>query len=123
MSSLTSTAIGGLFLFAAATAPVRAADASVAQPQLPRLDFSSCARPVYPRADIAANHTGTVTLQFLVNQDGSVADSRVTRSSGHASLDDAARTALAQCRFNVPEGYPMGAGQVWVPIQYVWTVN
>jgi TonB family protein len=83
-------------------------------------DFSSCAKPVYPKAELAQGHTGTVTLRFLVAEDGSVRDSQVTKSSGYHALDEEAQVSIAKCHFKpaTTAGKPV---KEWVPIQYVWT--
>lgn len=108
-------------LLATAPGSVRAADA-VSKDASPRvIDFSTCARPDYPKADLRAEHTGTVTLLFLVAPDGRVTDSKVAKSSGHESLDEAARTALATCRF-APVGEAAGA-PAWSPVQYQWVID
>jgi D-alanyl-D-alanine endopeptidase (penicillin-binding protein 7) len=82
-------------------------------------DFTSCRKPTYPQADIAAEHEGTVTMNFLVDTDGTVADSRLLRSSGFSGLDTAAQTALRQCRFSpaLRHGQPVRS---WTGVQYVW---
>jgi TonB family protein len=85
------------------------------------VDFSSCVQPVYPQEDVKARHTGMVAVAFLLNRDGVVLDSRVLRSSGYTSLDEAARQAIAKCRFSaVPE---TGPAEQWQPVQYVWTFD
>jgi D-alanyl-D-alanine endopeptidase (penicillin-binding protein 7) len=86
------------------------------------VNFTSCERPEYPAESIAAQHTGTVTLGFLVSKDGAVKDTRITRSSGHRALDESARTALAKCSFKpaTTKGKPVEA---WTMIQYVWTLE
>lgn len=86
------------------------------------MDFSSCAKPAYPQADIQGKHEGTVDLNFLVNPDGSIGDSKVLRSSGFAGLDEAARTALGKCRFlpALVRGKPVKA---WTKVAYVWTLK
>jgi bla regulator protein BlaR1 len=88
----------------------------------PLADFSSCAKPEYPQADLSAEHQGTTTLQFMVGANGAVLDSRVARSSGHPGLDDAALTALARCRFTpaLAHGRPVQASTA---VQYVWTLE
>nr|WP_314544593.1 M56 family metallopeptidase [uncultured Massilia sp.] len=85
-------------------------------------DFSSCARPHYPQADIDAGHQGTVTLAFLVDQTGTVSDSRVERSSGFATMDEAAHGALRKCRFHpaLQQGRPVSE---WTKVQYVWVLE
>jgi D-alanyl-D-alanine endopeptidase (penicillin-binding protein 7) len=84
-------------------------------------DFSSCSKPQYPQADIAASHEGTVTLNFRVDASGSVTDSTILQSSGYASMDEAARGALLRCRFApaLRNGQPV---PTWQPVQYVWTL-
>jgi D-alanyl-D-alanine endopeptidase (penicillin-binding protein 7) len=86
------------------------------------LDFSSCARPQYPRADLKAGHQGTVTLGFLVSASGKVVDSKIVRSSGYATLDEAARSALVNCSFR-PALKQGRAVQKWSGVQYVWTLK
>ena len=88
----------------------------------PLADFSSCAKPEYPKPDLGAGHQGTTTLQFMVGADGAVLNSRVARSSGHPGLDDAALTALARCRFTpaLAHGRPVQASTA---VKYVWTLE
>jgi len=83
-------------------------------------DFSSCAKPQYPHEELMAGHHGTTTLRFQVSAGGDVLDARVARSSGYASLDEAARAAILKCHF-VPALKQGRAVQSWVPVQYVWT--
>ncbi|MDN4051859.1 energy transducer TonB [Massilia sp. YIM B02763] len=86
------------------------------------VDFNSCAKPMYPHADVQAGHQGTVTLSFLVEQDGKVGDSKVVTSSGFATMDEAARTAIMKCRFRpaTKNGKPV---KDWTKVQYVWTLK
>jgi D-alanyl-D-alanine endopeptidase (penicillin-binding protein 7) len=86
------------------------------------VDFSSCRKPEYPKADLAAGHQGTVTLGFMLDERGTVLDAFVRKSSGHASLDEAARGALALCSFSpaLEDGLPV---RTMVPVQYVWTLE
>lgn len=84
--------------------------------------FASCARPQYPEQALRDRQTGTVKLGFLVDKDGTVRDSRVDQSSGVASLDEAARRAIAMCAFT-PSKDDGVAVQGWTPVQYVWALN
>jgi TonB family protein len=79
----------------------------------------TCSRPTYPKQDLEQKHGGTVTLRFLLGADGAVKRSVVHTSSGHASLDEAARLAIVKCRFNPPmvDGKPV---EGWTAVQYVW---
>lgn len=88
----------------------------------PIAQFNSCAKPEYPSEALARRLEGTVTLRFLVDTDGSVAEALVAKSSGDTSLDEAARVAIAKCRFTpaMANGKPARA---WVPVQYVWSMG
>jgi D-alanyl-D-alanine endopeptidase (penicillin-binding protein 7) len=85
-------------------------------------NFNSCRKPEYPQADLAAGHQGTVTVDFLIDADGVVADSAIARSSGYASMDEAARGALLKCRFS-PALKNGQAVKEWTKVQYVWTLE
>lgn len=81
--------------------------------------FDTCAKPHYPAEALARRVEGTVTLRFRIEADGSVSQALVQKSSGDASLDEAARVAIAKCSFTpaTVNGKPAAA---WVPVQYVW---
>jgi bla regulator protein BlaR1 len=101
------------------------AGAELAQPgatQRATVDFGSCVKPMYPAADLAAGHQGTVTLRFLVAPSGSVDDARIVSSSGFDTMDEAARGALRQCRFHpaLKHGLPV---EEWTKVMYVWTLE
>jgi D-alanyl-D-alanine endopeptidase (penicillin-binding protein 7) len=85
-------------------------------------NFNTCAKPRYPAADLAAGHQGTVTLSFLVGASGKVEDSKVVRSSGYATMDEASREAIARCSFK-PARKAGKAVQQWTHVQYVWTLD
>lgn len=86
------------------------------------VDFNSCPKPEYPEADFKAGHEGTVDLGFLVGTDGKVKENKVTKSSGHPALDEAARRALATCSFKpaLADGKP---AQAWTKVSYVWQLK
>ena len=101
--------------------PPDAKQSASTQHPVRRADFSTCPKPVYPHDDLKAGHTGTVDVSFLLNRDGLVLDSRVTRSSGYNSLDESVRQAFTKCRFSaVPE---TGPAEQWQPIRYIWTLD
>jgi D-alanyl-D-alanine endopeptidase (penicillin-binding protein 7) len=117
----------GLAVVCAASAHAPAGRADLAPPaqavtQGAIADFSSCHKPEYPQADIAAGHEGTVTVEFLVGEDGRVAASTIAKSSGYASMDEAARGALALCSFHpaLDNGRPV---QKLTHVQYIWTLE
>lgn len=85
-------------------------------------DFNTCAKPEYPQEARRYDQAGTVTLSFLINTDGKVADSNILKSSGFRSLDQAAVVGISRCHFKpatlngVPE-------QAWMQMQYVWSLK
>ena len=107
-----------LLLASATLAHAAAGEASPA-PRL-ALDTTTCSRPVYPEENARLKNAGTVTLQFLIDTDGRVLESKLQKSSGHRGLDEAARSGLSKCRFKPPmvDGKPVRA---WTAVQYVWT--
>ena len=84
-----------------------------------RVRPETCRRPEYPEEERRQNHEGPVTLRFLVSKDGVVKRSSVETSSGYPALDEAARVAIAKCRFHpaIVDGVPREA---WTAIQFVW---
>jgi protein TonB len=80
---------------------------------------NSCARPEYPPASRRLEEAGVVVLQFLIDLDGSVLDSKVDSSSGYSRLDEAARTALSKCRFK-PGSVDGTPERSWARLRYVW---
>jgi protein TonB len=88
----------------------------------PVVQAASCDKPEYPPAARRANETGTVRLQFLIDEAGKVVDSKIERSSGSRRLDEAARSGLELCRFRpaTVNGKPTRA---WARLEYVWTLE
>ena len=78
---------------------------------------ANCPKPEYPKASLMNEEQGTVTLSLLVNTDGSVAESKVEKSSGSKGLDKAALKALTACKFK-----PSGKAD-WQNIEYTWTLQ
>lgn len=109
-----------MLLAGASTGLAHAAPDQAAPKPRSAFDTSTCSRPVYPEEDARLKNAGTVTMQFLIGPDGWVVESRIQKSSGYPSLDEAARTALVKCRFRPAtlEGKPVRA---WTGVQYVWT--
>ena len=113
----------GIALACLATAhPAQAQEATDTANSNAKIDFASCAKPVYPNADVQAGHQGTVTLGFLVDENGGVKNSKVTGSSGFMGLDMAAQTALSKCSFQPARenGKPV---EKWTYVKYVWTLG
>lgn len=86
------------------------------------VDFSSCAKPDYPKSSLRNEETGTSTMSFLIGVDGHVVEAKVQKSSGFRDLDKAAINALSKCTFKpgTVDGKPE---QSWAPVQYVWTLD
>lgn len=86
------------------------------------VDARNCAKPEYPPASLRAQETGLVVLQFLIGVDGSAIESKIEKSSGFRRLDEAARHALALCRFKpgTEDGKPV---QSWARIEYQWKIE
>lgn len=106
----------------AAPAPVVAAPPRNPVKVAAVVDAKSCEKPAYPAASLRAGETGIVLLNFLINVDGNVLDSKVERSSGYRRLDEAAREALKLCRFRAGtvDGRPE---QSWARIEYAWKLD
>ncbi|MRX11608.1 TonB family protein [Pseudoduganella sp. FT25W] len=103
-------------------AQATAADKSASADRAAVVDFKTCAKPDWPEAAVADKRTGTVQLNFLVGTDGKVKESKVDRSSGHADLDEAARTGIQKCQFH-PAIKAGKAIEKWQKMQYVWTLE
>jgi len=78
--------------------------------------------PEYPPGARRANETGTVQLSYLIDVDGKVLESKIDRSSGYRRLDEAAKTALALCKFTpaTVEGRPVRSRK---KVNYVWKLE
>ena len=85
-------------------------------------DFNTCSKPEYPKSSLRNEETGVSTISFLIGADGSVKDSKVTKSSGFRDLDKAALVALGKCKFKAAteNGQPI---ESWQPVQYVWQLD
>jgi protein TonB len=83
---------------------------------------SHCEKPIYPAASIRANETGVVLLNFLIDLDGRVLESKIERSSGSRRLDEAARQGLSLCKFKpaTVDGKPE---KTWSRIEYEWRIE
>lgn len=91
-------------LLAAASA-TRAADIAMAPPHCPPIVLPATSTP----------QQGTAQLRLLLQEDGSIGQVLVERSSGHAALDAAARAMALACRFQ-PYRADGKAGRAWVAL-------
>ncbi|HQT81794.1 MAG: hypothetical protein B7Z60_08215 [Ferrovum sp. 37-45-19] len=91
--------------------------------QAPSIDTHyPCPPPNYPASARRNGEEGVVLLSFLINQAGQVELSKVLQSSGSSALDEAALSALSQCRFT-PATENGKAIAIRVTIPYVWRLN
>jgi len=90
---------------------------------LARIDAKiGCQKPVYPQASLQLEEEGTVRLGFLVAADGTIQDSRIEKTSGFKRLDEAAKDALALCKFT-PRTENGVAVSSWAHLIYVWHLH
>lgn len=82
------------------------------------LDINKC-KADYPKTALMNEEQGVVSAAFLVGPDGSVADSKLEKSSGSKTLDKATLKALSACKFK-PGTKDGVAAQTWAKVDYVW---
>ncbi len=84
-------------------------------------DAKNC-KAEYPKASLMNEEQGTVSMSFLVKPDGTVADSKVDKSSGFKNLDKAAIKALSACKFKpgTKDGAP---AETWTKVDYAWKLD
>ena len=84
-------------------------------------DASKC-RAEYPKASLMNEEQGVVSMSFLVNADGTVADSKLEKTSGFKNLDKAAIKAISACKFKpgTKDGQP---AQTWTKVDYAWKLD
>jgi TonB family protein len=78
--------------------------------------------PTYPDMARTAGIEGQAVVEALVDVDGSVADARILKPSGNASLDQAAVDAALRSRFS-PAKQRDKPVRVWVSIPFRFTLN
>ena len=87
-----------------------------------RRTIAQLAQDSYPYRARRRGQEGTVTLHFVIHADGRISRLRLTHSSGHALLDDAARRVIEEdmgMRFQpFPEGLNLPQIEVTIPIRY-----
>ena len=113
MKKTTFTAIA--FAFTAIAGSAFAAETPAS------FDPSKC-KVEYPKASLMNEEQGTTTMSFLVNADGSVADSKLDKSSGFKGLDKAAQKGLSACKFK-PGSKDGAPAQTWAKVDYAWKLD
>jgi protein TonB len=83
---------------------------------------SRCSKLDYPPLALRAEQSGAVVLNFLVDVDGRVTDSKIDSSSGYRILDEAARNGLSRCKF-VPATVGGRPELAWTRVEYVWRIE
>lgn len=81
-----------------------------------------CRAPEYPPASRRKEESGVVVVKFLINEDGTVIDSRIESPSGYPRLDEAARAALSLCHFR-PASADGKPDRAWASIRYTWKLE
>lgn len=83
---------------------------------------NDCAKPEYPAASKRLEEEGVVGLSLLVDENGRVAESKITKSSGYPRLDQATSAALSLCKFKAAtvDGVPEKS---WAMFSYRWELN
>jgi len=61
------------------------------------IKMAECGKPDYPKNAARNEEEGTVEIRFLIDGDGKVKNSEITRSSGSRELDKAAVAHLTSC--------------------------
>ena len=84
-------------------------------------DAKNC-KAEYPKASLMNEEQGTVSMMFLVKADGSVADSKVEKTSGFKNLDRAAIKAISACKFK-PGTKDGAAAETWTKVDYAWKLD
>ncbi len=110
------------YLSAIATFAFAAIAGSACAGEVPAsFDPSKC-KVEYPKASLMNEEQGTTSMSFLVNTDGSVADSKLEKSSGFKGLDKAAQRGLSACKFKpgTKDGSP---AQTWAKVDYAWKLD
>ena len=105
------------------SAPTPAPVARAAPVRTPAVvDAKACDKPEYPPAALRAQETGIVLLAFLIDVDGKAVESKIERSTGFRRLDEAARKALALCKFK-PASVDGKPERAWAKIEYEWKME
>lgn len=94
----------------------------IRQPVLLERAGLNCHAPEYPLQALRKEEQGAVTLQFLLEVDGSVLDTRIEKSSGVADLDAAARLSMAAC-FGIHPPAGRLPGRVELRSRYEWKLE
>jgi protein TonB len=84
-------------------------------------DASKC-KVDYPKASLMNEEQGVTAMAFLVKPDGSVAESKMEKSSGFKGLDNAALKTIASCKFK-PGSKDGAPAETWTKVAYAWKLD
>ena len=95
---------------------------AAAAAEVPAIFDAGKCKAEYPKASLMNEEQGTSSMSFLVNADGSVADSKLEKSSGFKNLDKAAIKSISACKFKpgTKDGAP---AQTWTKVDYAWKLD
>ncbi|NRR30435.1 energy transducer TonB [Oxalobacteraceae bacterium] len=114
MNKHSITVIAALLLSGAA--------ANVLAGEVPATFDSRNCKAEYPKASLMNEEQGTVSMMFLVKADGTVADSKVEKTSGFKNLDKAAIKAISACKFK-PGSKDGSPAETWTKVDYAWKLD
>lgn len=99
-----------------------AAAGLVSAAEVPAVFDAAKCRADYPKASLMNEEQGTSSMSFLINPDGSVAESKLEKSSGYKNLDKAAIKSISACKFKpgTKDGAP---AQTWTKVDYAWKLD
>jgi len=88
------------------------------------LDRGKCPTPEprYPMASRRNEESGTLVLHVQVDANGTASKVEVSRSSGHARLDESAKSWILTCPFkpSIVDGHPQAS---WSSQAYTFTLQ
>lgn len=90
------------------------------------LDRGSCSagpEPQYPMASRRNQEVGSLTLRIQVDPNGLPGKVEIARSSGHARLDEAAKTWVATCKFKAAKSDDGKTIASWATQPYTFTLR
>jgi protein TonB len=95
---------------------------AVVAAEVPAVFESAKCKAEYPKASLMNEEQGTVSMSFLVNADGTVAESKLEKTSGFKNLDKAAIKSISACKFKpgTKDGAP---AQTWTKVDYAWKLD
>lgn len=104
------------------TAAVLAVAGSAYAAEVPAVFDAAKCKADYPKASLMNEEQGTSSMSFLVNPDGSVAESKLEKTSGYKNLDKAAIKSISACKFKpgTKDGAP---AQTWTKVDYAWKLD